>query len=283
MKYLKCSCPHCAGHLEYPSKAAGLPISCPHCAATFELPLRLIRYWPIAAALLVLLLSAAIYLSTRIVPSLGIRAITVAIGALCALLFVFGVYFAPAIIAVARQHRNWIGISIINLAFGWTVLGWIGALVWAVHRDPGSAPVPFPKPVLAALAVAMAMCATVAGIGAAALLHQTRKPFATADTIQRAPLDGAIPYETVLEADRITSQLAQTRFYDRTEYEGSILKVWVGPGFYSVDAHQKEIGATAIFINFAGSRKIIDHVEFYDHQTDRFVARFTTSKRLEIF
>ncbi len=54
-------------------------------------------------------------------------------------LFVFLVivltYFFPAIIAVARRKRNWGAIFALNLLAGWTFLGWIAALVWALTHD----------------------------------------------------------------------------------------------------------------------------------------------------
>jgi hypothetical protein len=40
-------------------------------------------------------------------------------------------YFIPAIIAFGRQHHNKGGILALNLFLGWTLIGWVGALVWA--------------------------------------------------------------------------------------------------------------------------------------------------------
>ncbi len=41
-------------------------------------------------------------------------------------------YFAPSVIAFARSHHNKWAIFALNLLLGWTVLGWIGALVWSL-------------------------------------------------------------------------------------------------------------------------------------------------------
>jgi len=41
-------------------------------------------------------------------------------------------YFLPSMVAAARRHSNLIGVLLINAFFGWTVIGWIGALVWAL-------------------------------------------------------------------------------------------------------------------------------------------------------
>jgi Superinfection immunity protein len=40
-------------------------------------------------------------------------------------------YFLPAIIASRRGHQNVDGIAVLNLLLGWTLLGWIAALIWA--------------------------------------------------------------------------------------------------------------------------------------------------------
>ncbi len=41
-------------------------------------------------------------------------------------------YFLPSIIAGIRGHRNGAAISIVILFLGWTLIGWVGALVWSV-------------------------------------------------------------------------------------------------------------------------------------------------------
>ena len=40
------------------------------------------------------------------------------------------VYFTPAI--VGWNKKSAFGITILNLLLGWTLLGWVGALVWAL-------------------------------------------------------------------------------------------------------------------------------------------------------
>src|SRR5262245_29005820 len=42
------------------------------------------------------------------------------------------VYFLPAVVANARDHHNSLAIFFLNLLLGWTVLGWIAALIWAL-------------------------------------------------------------------------------------------------------------------------------------------------------
>lgn len=41
-------------------------------------------------------------------------------------------YFLPAIVAWKRYHHNTTAIAALTLFAGWTVVGWIGALIWAL-------------------------------------------------------------------------------------------------------------------------------------------------------
>jgi hypothetical protein len=56
-------------------------------------------------------------------------------GAFVGLLFVFGLYFAPALSANLGNHRNRVAIFVFNLFLGWTILGWILALVWSFTNN----------------------------------------------------------------------------------------------------------------------------------------------------
>lgn len=42
------------------------------------------------------------------------------------------IYFIPSIVAHNRQHKNKTAIIVLNFALGWTLIGWVAALVWAV-------------------------------------------------------------------------------------------------------------------------------------------------------
>lgn len=46
-------------------------------------------------------------------------------------------YFCPAIMAYGRSHHDRLTILIMNLLLGWTVLGWVVALVWAATSGLG--------------------------------------------------------------------------------------------------------------------------------------------------
>ena len=49
--------------------------------------------------------------------------------------FGFVMYFLPAIIAFARSKRDATSILLLNFFLGWTAIGWVIALVWAVKTD----------------------------------------------------------------------------------------------------------------------------------------------------
>jgi len=55
-------------------------------------------------------------------------------------------YFVPGIIAVTRRHRKATSILLVNLFFGWSVLGWIFALVWALRANVAPKAVAMPPP-----------------------------------------------------------------------------------------------------------------------------------------
>lgn len=44
-------------------------------------------------------------------------------------------YFLPSIIALFRSKSNTTAIVMLNLFLGWTFIGWVVALIWAVTKD----------------------------------------------------------------------------------------------------------------------------------------------------
>lgn len=46
-------------------------------------------------------------------------------------------YFLPTLIAYHKEKINCLAIFLVNLLLGWTVLGWIGALVWSCTTSLG--------------------------------------------------------------------------------------------------------------------------------------------------
>jgi hypothetical protein len=49
--------------------------------------------------------------------------------------FGFVLYLLPAIIAFARSKRDAGAILVLNFLLGWTAIGWVIALVWALKQD----------------------------------------------------------------------------------------------------------------------------------------------------
>lgn len=56
-----------------------------------------------------------------------------AIGILAGLGIGVPLYFLPTI--VARGNKNFAAICALNVLLGWTFVGWVAALVWALKRD----------------------------------------------------------------------------------------------------------------------------------------------------
>jgi len=44
-------------------------------------------------------------------------------------------YFLPTISAYERKKKNSSSILVVNLFLGWTIIGWIVALSWALAKD----------------------------------------------------------------------------------------------------------------------------------------------------
>jgi Superinfection immunity protein len=48
-------------------------------------------------------------------------------------------YFVPSLVAWGREHHQVAAIVALNLLLGWTFVGWVIALVWALTATPGPA------------------------------------------------------------------------------------------------------------------------------------------------
>ncbi len=48
----------------------------------------------------------------------------------------FALYWLPTIIALVRHAPSAPGTALVNFFFGWTGIGWIVALVWALSSAP---------------------------------------------------------------------------------------------------------------------------------------------------
>jgi hypothetical protein len=56
-----------------------------------------------------------------------------ALAFIAAIVVILAVIFIPTIVVFRRQHPNRCLIFVVNLAFGGTIVGWVAALVWAMH------------------------------------------------------------------------------------------------------------------------------------------------------
>jgi ABC-type amino acid transport system permease subunit len=72
---------------------------------------------------------------------------------LCLLVLLVGLYFFPAIKAYQEKKGNKQAILVLNIFLGWTLVGWVVALVWAYTKtDAPSAP--------AVVAISPALCSS---------------------------------------------------------------------------------------------------------------------------
>ncbi|MEY4683901.1 MAG: hypothetical protein RLZ25_360 [Pseudomonadota bacterium] len=51
------------------------------------------------------------------------------------LILALGVYLLPGLIAWKRKHRNENPIVVLNIFFGWTLIGWFSALIWSLTSN----------------------------------------------------------------------------------------------------------------------------------------------------
>ncbi len=47
------------------------------------------------------------------------------------LALIFVAYWLPSLLAFHRGHKNRLPILMVNFLLGWTIFGWIVALIWA--------------------------------------------------------------------------------------------------------------------------------------------------------
>jgi Superinfection immunity protein len=102
---------------------------------------------PVTAGILMALTSAVATLAALMLNDQGriaapVPPLVIAIILIPVMVF----YFVPVIIATERKTKKFNVIFSINLVFGWLVLGWIAALIWAITEaaEPTSSP---PSPI----------------------------------------------------------------------------------------------------------------------------------------
>lgn len=142
MDFRKAVCGLCGGRLEFAAGQGGHLARCPHCAAEIVLEdsVGQIAQPPIVSPPV----SPPKVKRFRFVRTMAMGTIYLialpplwqAMGPEAAVVFtfLFLVFTAPIWIAEAREHRNASAIMLLNLLTGWTGLGWLAALLWAVYR-----------------------------------------------------------------------------------------------------------------------------------------------------
>lgn len=58
------------------------------------------------------------------------------VGMMIILMFIC-LYFLPGLVATSRRHSQTMAIWVLTFVGGWTLLGWIVALVWACTNTDG--------------------------------------------------------------------------------------------------------------------------------------------------
>ncbi|HVN01550.1 MAG TPA: superinfection immunity protein [Caulobacteraceae bacterium] len=62
--------------------------------------------------------------------------VALAIAGILAVLLGLALYFLPTFIAASRKKQNALTIFALNLLLGWTLVGWVVALIWSLSPDP---------------------------------------------------------------------------------------------------------------------------------------------------
>lgn len=52
------------------------------------------------------------------------------------------IYFMPSIVGRNRDHKSKLAIFVLNLTLGWTLVGWLVALIWACSGRSGERSAP---------------------------------------------------------------------------------------------------------------------------------------------
>lgn len=50
-------------------------------------------------------------------------------------LIIIALYFLPTIVGYSSKKKNAAAIMTLNIFLGWTLIGWVIALVWATAKD----------------------------------------------------------------------------------------------------------------------------------------------------
>ena len=68
-----------------------------------------------------------------VIAAVGLGILTLIGGEGIMALLLIVLYFLPSLIAIKKKNTN--AITVANLFFGWTIIGWIICLIWACTKD----------------------------------------------------------------------------------------------------------------------------------------------------
>ena len=60
----------------------------------------------------------------------------------------WALYFLPFAVSAGKDHEHHLPILLMNALTGWTGVGWVLSLIWALHPSPQHAALHGPAPVI---------------------------------------------------------------------------------------------------------------------------------------
>jgi hypothetical protein len=161
---MKLKCKHCPSVLELEPNASGEiePFDCPACGGTNEGPMAEViaqpkfhvatgplnprtPAWLLAIFTLVAVVFVFVAVRTLQGKSVieqggrGDEAVQLLVISVVWLVGIIG-YFVPTLLAARLKHRNIAAIFALNFCLGWTFIGWVVALVWALVKPSEERP-----------------------------------------------------------------------------------------------------------------------------------------------
>ena len=64
-----------------------------------------------------------------------LKGVYVSLRSIIAIVLICTIYLTPTGIAMLRGRKNNVAIFALNLFLGWSIIGWVVALVWALKSD----------------------------------------------------------------------------------------------------------------------------------------------------
>lgn len=146
MSTIRFSCPDCGRSFSVDKSLSGQSAKCPTCHAALRVPVEALReaskdeaarWWIIVRPTVYLVVIAAALTCIYVIAN-KTKATEAALIQVGFVVFIAAVYFIPTVVARSRKHHNATAIFALNLFLGWTFLGWVASLVWALTSTPKS-------------------------------------------------------------------------------------------------------------------------------------------------